>query len=432
MPVTSDNSTKATDKQEDSRLFSKTDIKHNMIVLVMLDAIFTMGAADLQIATGPLWKFLHASNTVIGLAGSLAMLGVIGAFFSPFISLKFSIKKWYLLLAHLPYLGAWLLIGLALVFSRQLGLSNPTLLTVVVALTAANFFFGGFVTLPHQEYTAACIPMSHRGRFTGYSQGIGSAAALISSVIGGVILARISKPMAFGYLFLMTWFICQSGYLLALLGREKPTPVEKAPRAWSKDMLIAAWRDKPFLRVILLYMLYTIVFMPVFTTYLGQYGFREIKMADATAATMAIVMQIVRIILGGPIGHFTDKFSPKRALICLPILGCISILPALLLHNQIGVYIATGLSGVYLVAHYAAFWALLYGLPSPENRAGHYTVQILMGYIAMAIGPILIGYLCDKVSYSVTFVIVAVIAFGLSGFAKVMLKGVSTEAKEFS
>lgn len=420
------------DNHADKSILSAADIRHNMIVLIMLDAIFGMGATDLQIAIGPLWKYLQASNTVIGLVGSLQMTAIFGVVVSPFISLRFRIKKWYLLLTHIPYLAAWGLIGLALLFSKNLGFTDSTLLTIVVVLMGANYFLGGFVTLPHQEYTAACIPMSHRGRFSGYSQGFGAAASLISSAIGYVILRQISKPMAFGYLFLMTWFICQSGYLLALFGREQPTPVEKAPRPWSKKMLQAAWEDKPFLKVMILYCISMIIFASIFSTFIIQYGLRETGMIDASAASIAIIMQLGKILLSGPIGHITDKFSPKRMVPVWPIFACLTILPVLLLRNQLGVYASMAMSGVFAVGSYAAFCALLYGLPKPENRAGHFTIQILATYVSASVGPVIAGAMCDKLSYIVTFAIVAAAGLVLAMVSKAMLTGISTDAEAYS
>ena len=48
---------------------SADDIRHNMKVLIMLDAIFTMGITDLAIVAAPMWKYLHATNTQIGIVG---------------------------------------------------------------------------------------------------------------------------------------------------------------------------------------------------------------------------------------------------------------------------------------------------------------------------------------------------------------------------
>ena len=414
------------------KALSARDIRHNMIVLILLDSIFVMGASDLQIVTGPLWKYLNASNTLIGLVGSLSILSLIGIVLAPFISLHCRLKKYFLLVTHLPYLGAWGLMGVACLLGERFGISKETLLITIVALNGANMFFAGFVTLPHQEYTAACIPMSHRGRFTGYSQSIGSVLGIASSAIGGVILLKIAAPMSYGWLFVMTWGICQMGYLLALLGREVPTPVEHAPRAWSRGMLQAFWKDKHFLKMILVQSMCIMLFLPTFNLFLAQYGLRDIGMSDATSATMAIVMQFSRIAMAGLVGVFIDRFSPKRILPLLPVLGAVTLLPAILWHSPMGVYVATGLSAVYFVGHYGAFQALQYGLPTPENRAGHYTLAILIGTGVTALGNLAVGALCDHLSYRPAFIVLSILAIVVAVGAHWLLKDLSNNPTDYA
>lgn len=180
---------------------SKEDVEHNIRVNVLVAAVFQIGAADMALASGPLLVYLAASNSLIGFISGLGWMSLIGVFLSPFISRMCHRKKWYMFWAHVPYIGAWGVIGLLVVLSQQLGVSNPTLLFWFTVLSAANLFFAGFVTLPSQEFLAACIPMSHRGRYTGYSMSVGAVGSLISVSIGGVLLHCLTKPMSFGWLY---------------------------------------------------------------------------------------------------------------------------------------------------------------------------------------------------------------------------------------
>ena len=361
----------------------------------------------------------------------MAFISVVGNFLSPYVSRRFRYKKWYLLISHFPYIGAWGLIGAVLLAANRMGLSTSVLLAAVMALHGLSFFFAGFVSLPHQEYTAACIPMSHRGRFNGYSRSIGSGLAMISAAVGGVVLLRVAKPASLGYLFIMTWLICQAGYLLAMWGREVPTPVDKAPRPWSRQMLIAAWNDKPFLKVLAIYLCCFILFLSVFG-FVTQYGLRDLGMIDASAAGVALVSQIVTIALGGLVGQLVDRWGAKRLGVLVPALGSIALLPVLLVRNQCAVYVSISISALFLVTLWSAFSALLYGLPSPENRAGHYTVQILLGNAACAVGPIIVGRLCDVLSYQATFAIVAVAGICVSVLAGRLFSSLSADAKDYA
>jgi hypothetical protein len=210
--------------------------------------------------------------------GSLGGLSLLGVLISPLISVHFRFKKIYLFVVHLPYIACWGIIGIVLVSSGKLGVSNAWLLMFVTVMQAVNNILGGFVMLPHQEYTAACIPMHYRGRYSAWSQGIGSISSIGSTLLGGWILYVVTKPMAFGYLFIMAWFFCQLGYVMALFARERPTPIENAPKPWTRGMFTALWRDRPFVKLMIANALYTIFFWPFFTFFINSYGFKELGM----------------------------------------------------------------------------------------------------------------------------------------------------------
>lgn len=411
---------------------SSDDIRHNMKVIIMLDAIFTTGVADLAMATTPLWVILGASSTKIGFINSLPILALIGVFLSPFISVRFKYKKWYLFTSHVPYIGAWGIMGLVLALSKHLELTDVWLLGFLTLMTGVNWFFGGFVTLPHQEYTAACIPMSHRGRYSAYSQGVGSLTSIGSTLIGGWVLLRFAKPMAFGYLYIMAWFFCQAGYVMALFGRERPTPIENAPKPWSKGMLKAVWQDKPFLKLMAINASVMIFLWPVVNVFVANYGYKELKMETALAAVLLGITSVARIVTSGPIGHITDKLHPKRMLSFWPLVACLSIVPVLVIPSHIGVYISTAIGAVFVIGQGTAFLALIYGLPKPENRSGHYTFQMIQQYVSVSIGPLIIGRLCDLLSFRVTFAVVAVIALVMSLVIKYLVSGMSDKAGDYS
>ncbi|MCL5105365.1 MAG: hypothetical protein M1133_14810 [Armatimonadetes bacterium] len=412
--------------------FTKADIRRNMICIVMLDSIFTMGAADLAVVVSPLWVFLGASNKVIGLANSLAITSIVGVILSPFISVRFRYKKWYLFVSHIPYIGAWGIMGVVILFARQLGLSNAQLLTFVFVMMVANFVFGGFVGLPHQEYIVGCIPMSHRGRYTGYSTTIGGVLSISTMLAARWVLKHVPEPDAFGYLYLMTWFFCQAGYVLAVFGRERPQPIERAPKPWSLDMLNAALSDRPFLRLIGLNFVFVGLLWPVFFIFVPQYALRDLHLPAYVSATMGLIGLVARFSTSSFIGHFTDKLSAKRVLPYWPLLAGASFLPMLLMRNAIGVYVTTGMSYLVTVGIMTALNPLIFGIPRPENRSGHFTFQLLLSYAANGLGPIAVGYGCDALGYIVTFTVVAALAVAMFPVTRYVVRDLSADAKDYA
>lgn len=418
-------------KATGSRVLSAADVRWNMAVVIMLDSIFWMGFNDFLIVIQPLLTHLGASNTLIGLVTSVRFMAVIGVTISPFISRRFRIKKWYMFVAHIPYLTMMALMGLAVIHSRNMGWSNPELLRVVLFMSVAQWTFAGFVDLPHQEYVAACIPMSHRGRYTGWSFTVGGVFALTSAAIAYWMLRHYPKPASFGYVLIMGWGIAQCGYLVSLLGRERPTPVEKSPKAWSRDMLGAFWADKSYVRFLLIYFLGGVLVSSAYP-FVNIYGFKQLGMIAAASATFQIIGSVVRIPTSFLFGMITDKLGAKRTFPWWFIVGAVGFLPPIIMQNDIGVYISSGIFVLFTTAQLPGLLALLYGIPKPENRSGHYAVQLLTSWTAMAIGPLFIGFLCDQFPYKVVFATCGIISLIMFPVSKCVLSVLSDKPEAYS
>lgn len=420
-----------TEGGRDPRVLSSGTVRRNMALNIMMDSIFVMGFAELSLALQPLLVYLKASNSLIGLATGTLAFGLPGIVASPWITRRFRYKKWYMFVVHIPYLGVLGLLGLGVIFSSRLHIADPTLLRYAIIMMIANSFFAGFVSIPHQEFVAACIPMSHRGRLTGFSLTIGRGLSLVSLAIAGVILLKMPKPMAYGWLFLMTWGIAQSGYIAALFAKERPTPIEKTPSAWSRSMLRVALQDKPFMRCVVLMGLTWILFVP-FQTFLNVYGLNVLKMIPAKIALAGMVMSVTTIAGASGIGIFIDTFSPKRAIPFFMLLAFLALASPLVVRNEYGVYIGSAFLSLFLAGILAAFNALIYGIPKPENRAGNFAVQLIFFYAAGSIGPLLVGKLCDLLPYQTVFVLFAGLALLFFPISRWFLSILSDDAKAYS
>jgi len=421
----------ASEERQPGATLSEGDIRHNVRVNVLVTAINAAGSADMALASGPLLVFLGASNSLIGLITGFGWLALFGVFMSPFISRRCPRKKWYMFWSHVPYLGAWGLIGLFVVLSGTLGISNPALLAIIVGLSAANMFFSGFVTLPYQEFLAACIPMSHRGRFTGFSMSTGAVGALVSSALGGLLLLYLAKPMAFGWLYLIFWVLAQGGVFVALLSREPRVHVGEPPKPWSKQMFIALRDDKRFQRVLLSNLAFFSVLFPC-TVFVPIYGYKILGMPAATAAIIAIVQQVARMLLSSHIGIWTDKIGAKRITPLWFLLAAVSVVPLLLWNTPTALYVTVGLQALSHAGIMSAFNPLLLGTPKPENRSGHYSTQIILRNLLDACGTMLTGVLIDRIAFFPFFTGWAVLAFVLSFVVWRLLAPLSAEARAYS
>jgi len=418
-------------RANDVKELSEEDAKHNVKVNVLVSAVFQIGAADMALAAGPLMVYLGASNAVIGLISGMGWAALLGVFLSPYISVRCPQKKWYMFWTHVPYIGAWGLIGVLILASGILGLSNEQILIGVIALSAANFFFSGFVTLPSQEFLATCIPMSYRGRYTGFSMSVGAVGSLISTLMGGYLLLVLAKPMSFGWLYVFFWFFAQGGYFLALLAREPKGMDLNAPIPWSKRMFQAFAGDKKFQRVLGANLFYFSLLSPCLI-FVPIYGYRELGLPAATAALILIIQQVARLLLSSHIGLWTDRMGAKRM---VPIwFGgmAASMLPMLVWRDPLALYATVTLQAVCFAGIMSAFNPLLLGTPKPENRSGHFSVQIILRNLLDAVGMVLTGVLIDRAGFLPYFIGWAIVAGLLMFVVRGLLRPLGDQNEDYS
>lgn len=449
---------------EYGRSLQPREIKRNMLSLVLLETTFWTGSADINLALQPLLVFLGASNAMIGAVNGAVWIGLIGVLLSPWITKRFRYKKWYLFMGNVPYLTALFIMGLMAIYADTLGLSRQSLLLWVFGLYLAHWFFGGFVTLPCTEYIAACIPMSHRGRLTGYAYSAAGGTAIGAALAGQWILKNLEKPASFGYVLLLGWMFMQLGYTCMLFAKERPTPVEKSPEPYKKEMFSAFFDDKPYANLIFLYFLYTSLFYLTTFSFVQTYGFKVLKMPLWTSATMIIVQQISKLLTSAPMGLFIDRLTPKKTIPWIFLASAAAwsapmVMPHVISQplshygwaksliaqspvwaylipavspEVLGVYISLALSTIFVTAIISAQTALICGLPSPEHRAGHFTIQIILMYIALSVGPMLIGWLCDIMPFTWVFAMLAVVSLFFTPLSRHMLRLMPDDLKAYN
>ena len=408
-------------------------IRRNMLYCVLMDSGWGMGWTGVMIALTPLLVFLGASNTTIGLVTGASLAAIPGYIITPFITRKFPYKKWYFIIANIPYLFPIAVVGAVVLLSSRLGISSSSLLFFTVVLMMSSCFFSGFLALPHVEFIVACIPPTHRGRFTGLMNTTGSALGLTVTPIAAIVLVKIAEPYSYGNLFLFGWIFMQGFYVAAIFPKETRTPVEKSPKPWSKAMFKAFWDDKNYVKYACLAILRTLFFGTNIWVFLNVYGFKEVGMSrETTTAIMVGIMQVVRIGFATPLGLFADKVGPKRLLPLWMLVAAVAPLPAVLLRSAIGVYSSIALAYFFKIGADTTSVILGYGLPKPENRAGHFTITMLFGCVMLGIGPILLGIMGDIFSLRTMFIVISIIAVLMFFLARYIVRTLPDSTKDLS
>ena len=152
---------------------------------------------------------------------------------------------------------------------------------------------------------------SFRGRYNGLSHTTGSIAGIVTTAIGGWILATQPAPMSFGYLFLIAWLISTLGWSAGLFAREKKVDTEKVPLAWSKDMVNSVIHNVPYMRIIIVGFFSGVLFNGG-GAFMQQYAYKELELPNYNAAIFQYITMIGRLVVAIPIGLIIDKYGPKR------------------------------------------------------------------------------------------------------------------------
>ena len=451
---------------------TEKEIKRNFIFLIALDAIYTTGATDFTLALNTLLVYLKASNAIIGLINGMVLPGLLGIFVSPWISKRYPRKKWYYFVSNVPLNLCLGVIGGMLLLSGRLHLTTGFMIAFVFGAVLCYNLCSGFVSLPCQELIAGAIPMSYRGRFTGFGGTICSIFGFLGGGIAYVVLKYYPKPMCYAVLFLITYAFMQGSMFMALFAKERRVPVEKAPNAWSLEMLKAAWQNKPWLRVILLYAMNYLFILPTWN-FVTIYGLKGLHMPSETAATMQIIAKATAFVICPIVGLAGDKWGMKRILPAYPILIVLSLIPVLIFHNPMSVYVcaflhhrvvahtavihnpAAGYACLFLhhlmivrpaiIALYLcvflnqvtvntaiiAFTVLLFGLPRAEHRTGHFTLQILIWNLVTFLGNMLMGKAIDKFGYHHVFTFSAIIGLLLLPVVMWIIAPLSADPKAY-
>jgi MFS family permease len=249
--------------------------------------------------------------------------------------------------------------------------------------------------------------------------------------IAAWVLDVMPKPQSFGALLVLAWFLCQLANASVLMAREPATPVERSPRPWGREMWRAFFKDRNFLRVALAVCLLSPL-LGQLAVFSSVFAFRDLGFKAQMAAWLGMTASGARLALSPAAGWFTDAWGAKRALTFWAGFAGLGFLLLACFPGTASVFAAAGIAAVAGSGFSGAMNALTSGIPSPENRAGHFT---LLGFCMIATnsaGPLLTGWLFDTVDYRTGFAILAALVLVLAGAAVWLLRGLSTRHEDYA
>ena len=382
-----------------------------------------IGSASFNIA----FTFISISSVMPALAGQLTdstpLIGLVGTIFA---------GGWFLpqlLIARLirdkPRKKPYVLIGLTgrvslliIAWALWFGLArNPATMLAVYYFSVALFAVSdGFASVPWFDILRRAIPVQRRGRLIGGSQVIGGVAGIGVGALVGVILGSSRLPFPHNYALLFTLAaICLLPSTIALmLLREPPPPKattqpdETEGSQWLRDVI----KDPSFRRVTLCRLLVSMVDLS--TSFYVGHAAAVLHLPARVIGSFVVAQTVGGIAASALLGLAAERWGSRVVIQIGSITTVLAPLLALAAHL---------VRSDILVMAYPAVYAVLGALNSvrmlgfsnyileiaPEDKCPAYVglANTIMG--AITIVPTLGGWLLQTTSYTVLFVVSAVL-----------------------
>ena len=240
-------------------------------------------------------------------------------------------------LDRLPYL--FLALGAFLI----LKVDHNVAIILFLVFYGIKVFSSGLVALPWQELIATVIPVSHRGRYWGFSLVLGKLLGLFGAFIAGLMLARISYPLNYAYMFLIGFVCAFISYFFLSLNIEPE--IERQASAIS----ISVWgritsilrRDKNFAAFLVNRGFVFLSFMGL--GFVTVYGIEKFHLPISYSAIFTAVMLIAEVVGFGIWGTIGDKDGYKRVIEVCNLFLIVGLLALLFVDTIWGLYIVFGI-----------------------------------------------------------------------------------------
>lgn len=291
---------------------------------------------------------------------------------------------------------------------------KKTALILFLLIYGIKVLSSGLMALPWQELIATVIPVSHRGRYWGYSLILGKSMGLLSAAITGIILVSIAYPYNYGFMFLIGFLSVSISYIFLNMNIEPDIQ-----RQISSDSSSLLMRIKNILTQDRNFLFYLINRAFIFLTsmalaFITVYGIKKFDLPIAQSATFAAVMLASEIAGFGIWGSLGDKSGYKRVIEISNLILILGIGSLLLVNTLWALYLVFALMSFAHSGEYIADQNFAMEFGTEQDRPTYIGMsKTLTGPFLLA-APIIGGSLVQFRGYNSMFLaalILAIIAF---------------------
>jgi MFS family permease len=292
-------------------------------------------------------------------------------------------------------------------------------LILIIVIYAIKTFSGGLVALPWQELIATVIPVSHRGRYWGYSLILGKLMGLGGAAISGILLISITYPYNYATMFLIGFCAVSISYIFLNMNIEPEIPRQNSKETIRllsriKDVLS---KDKNFL--IYLFNRGFIFLAGMALAFITVYAINTYNLPIAQSATFTAVMLVSEIIGFGIWGNLGDRSGYKRVIEISNFILILGILSLLFVNTLWALYLVFALMSFAHSGEYIADQNFAMEFGTEENRPTYIGMSKTLTGPFFLLAPIIGGSLVQFLGYKsmfMTALIMAVISFTVIKF----------------
>jgi len=296
-------------------------------------------------------------------------------------------------------------------------IGKSTALILLILLTTWRGLAGGMSALPWQEVMARVIPISHRGRFFGFSRVFGQGAGILGSVVTGLILANLSYPrnyaLGFGVAVIIQWLSFASyiqnrepepEQLNQLVSDPEPSPAKKPAIDFSMFGQILK-KDVNFRLYLVARSISFIGNMA--TAFIAVYAIKTFNLPDEQAAVFTGVILASGVLGYAFWGAVGDRIGPKKIVVLSFICWFAALLVAIVSKSIWLYYLVFALFGLYHSGIGVGDSMLIMELGDESLRPTYLGMGRTLTGFFLLLAPILAGLLVGKFDYIVMFIVSA-------------------------
>jgi len=323
-------------------------------------------------------------------------------FTAPFVERQSRLKSLVIKLGSLERISYLLLAIGAFVLPR---IGKGAALPVILFLVVLKGFSGGLVALPWQEIIAKVIPVSHRGRFYGWSMLAGKVLGILGAACTGYLLVKLPYPGNYSASFFLGFVLVA----LAMVSFSRTVEPEKELTMGPKSKTLTQkgrikeilFSDIPF-RNFLVSRIFSFLGYMAFGLF-SVYSIDKFSLPKSYVAVFTVVLIASGVIGYGVFGVLGDKKGNKLVFALSDIFLAISLIVAIISDTLLGIYVVFLLIGIAQSGSIIADMNMVLEFGSVEDRPTYIGIFKSFSGPAFLLSPLIGGGMVELWGYRPMF-----------------------------